>query len=757
MKKLTARALPFQLPGYPDYLAALLHARGISDAARAALFLNPTLDQLHEPLLLNDMGKACTFIRQAAEKEQKVAVYGDYDADGVCASAILLETLSVLGITAFSYIPDRQAEGYGLNVEAIRILAKQADLLISVDCGVTAHEEAALARELGLRLIITDHHTLPENLPEADAIIHPGLAGYPDSSLCGAGVAWKLAYALLGIKEAEGLLDLAALATVADLVPLIGENRVITALGLKRMGDCSRPGLKALMRVAGMKEGKPISAEQVGYQLAPRLNAGGRLASAQSALKLLLTKDTAEADEVANLLDQLNRERRDVENQVVREAAGQLAGQDLSRMRSIVLSGSGWNTGVVGLAAGKLAERWNYPTIVLSQNGDELSGSGRSAGGIDLHLALSECRDLFHRFGGHKMAAGLSLPKENLEAFRVRFDAAVRAQLGEGDLYPEIIYDCPLRLSEVSLKTIESLVQMAPFGMGNPAPQFLLEGLSLVSSRAVGSEGAHLKMTVASGGTVREGIAFGQGTLQDELAGGFRLIASVDANEYNGRVSPQLKVKAVLPGEDAFVAAPGQEARALLWGLLASGDEKEPAGRARKLPEPKDSRGMLYIAFCAQTANALHKAWPMLQTSRGHAADPRGFSAIVFAPDWTKPFARYDTVVFADGLLTKGEEALAKKAANAKKCVVLSRSEALRGLLMTMCLSLEDLRLAYVSLRERKSNAPGLHHNAFLAARLILHELGLITLNGQDELLSMNQLQKIDPEKSRLYRLLSKP
>jgi single-stranded-DNA-specific exonuclease len=757
MKKLTARALPYQLPGYPDYLAALLHARGISGEAQAARFLNPSLDQLHDPLLLHDMGKACDLIIQAAEKKLKVAVYGDYDADGVCASAIVLEALSMIGISAFSYIPDRQTEGYGLNSEAIRILAAQADLLISVDCGVTALKEAALARELGLRLIITDHHALPDELPLADAIVHPGLAGYPDSFLCGAGIAWKIACALLGVERAEGLLDLAALATVADLVPLSGENRVITALGLKKMAGSHRLGLKALKRTAGIREGKPVSAEQVGYQLAPRLNAGGRLASAQSALNLLMTEDTEEAEILAKELDRLNRERRDVESQVIREAAHQLFGQDMSRTRSIVLSSPGWNTGVVGLAAGKLAERWNYPTIVLSENGDELSGSGRSAGGIDLHQALSECRDLFHRFGGHRMAAGLSLPAENLQAFRERFDAAVRRQLGVEDLLPEIVYDCPLALSEVSLKTIQNLEQLAPFGMGNPAPLFLLDRLSLVSSRAVGSESAHLKLTVASGGTVREGIAFHQGGLQGGLADGFQLIASVDANEYNGRVSAQLKVKALLPGEDAFAPAPGQEARALLRGLLASGDEKEPVNRVMKPPEPKGSRGMLYAASCAQTANALHKAWPMLQTSLGLAADPRGFSAIVLAPDWTRPFARYDTVIFADGLFTKGEAALARKATGACRCDVLPESEALRSLFATLRLSLEDLRLAYVSLLQRAASVPNLHPNAFLAARLVLEELGLITLNGQDELQSIISVQKIDPDKSRLFRLLSKP
>ncbi len=758
MRKLTARALPWHLPGYPDYLAALLHARGISDTAQAERFLNPSPDQLHDPFLLHDMNVACGLIRMAAEQKMSVAVYGDYDADGVCASAILISTLRELGISGFSYIPERLSEGYGLNMDAVRTLSEKAGLLISVDCGVTAVEEVALAKKLGMRVILTDHHALPETLPPADALVHPLLPGYPEPHLCGAGVVWKLACALLGQEKAMDSLDLAALATIADMVPLVRENRVITALGLLKMANTGRPGLRALMRVAGLREGAPVQAEQVAFQLAPRLNAGGRLSTAQGALSLLLTRDGDEAYRIAGELDQLNRERRDVESKVLREAAARLRGADLSKSRSLVLAGEGWNPGVVGLAASKLAERWNYPTVILSQTGEELSGSGRSAGGIDLYMALKACGDLFTRFGGHKMAAGLSLPAENLRDFQERFDMAVREQLGADDLIPETVYDCPLPLDQVSLETIGALDRLSPFGLGNPSPLFLLEGLSLLSARAVGNDGAHLKLTVAGNGAVREGIAFNQGELFGTLGASLRLVSSVDRNEFNGRVSAQLKVRAVLPGEDAFTEDPLAESDAILRELLEGTGTEEKAQMIeyiRGVPEFSGTRGTLIAARCAKTANALYRRFPHVQTFTGNAYDQRGFHAIVCAPDWSLPFARFDRVVFADGLLCNGEAARAQKATGADELLAMPASEALGELLKALHLSVEDLRHAYVLLRQGQTANLCANPAAERTALMILNELGLIQLDDSLAFAGMRPARNISPQESALFRALS--
>lgn len=760
MRKLTARAVPYQMPGYPDYLAALLHARGVMDQAQAERFLNPDASQLHNPFLMHGMEAACALIHGAAQEKQLVAVYGDYDADGVCACAILLSALAALGIQAFPYIPARLSEGYGINAEAIQALAPQAKLLISVDCGITAVNEVLLARRLGMRVILTDHHTLPDTLPQADAIIHPQLAGYPEPSLCGAGVAWKLACALLGTEKAMNSLDLAALATVADLVPLQGENRVIVSLGLKALMQTTRPGLKALMRVSGMKEGAPVQSEHVAYQLAPRLNAGGRLATAQEALNLLITEDAEEAASLAAQLDLLNRERREVEQQALREASAQLAQVDLSRFRSIVLCGTDWNPGVVGLTAGKLAERWNYPSIVLTRNGGELTGSGRSAGGVDLHAALQACAPLLSRFGGHRMAAGLALAPDSLEAFRQCFDQAVRHQLGQEDLVPETVYDTVLPLQQVNLDTVRKLEQLAPFGLGNPSPAFLIEGLSLVSARAVGADAAHLKLTVAQNGAVREGIAFGQGRSLAGLGQDIALVGSVDQNEFNGRVSAQLKVKALLPGRVALAEDALAQARAILAALTASPDPVQmDAGSVRQvegIPQIEGSRGTLLVAYTAQTANELHARFPYWMVVTGNAADPRAFHAILYAPDWTAHFAGYHRLVFADGVPCEQAAMAALLKTGAREALCLTQSAALQSFLKALAPSLEELRGAFQALRSGRCAGLTDSPHKDLAALKILEQLGLVQLDAQGQFVSLKQSQRVDPENSPLYRALAR-
>lgn len=753
MRKLTQRALPKSLPGYPDYLAALLHARGITTPQQAEAYLSPSADQLHDPFLLKDMDKACALLKAAADQGQTVVVYGDYDADGVCASAILLDALHSLGLSAFSYIPTRLSEGYGLNAEAVKTLARQASLLLSVDCGITAHEEVALARELGLTVILTDHHTLPETLPPADAIIHPQLGGYPNPSLCGAGVAFKFACALLGFEKARENLDLAALATVADLVPLVGENRVLVSLGLEAMAGTRRLGLQALMRVSGIKEGTTVKAEHVAYQLAPRLNAGGRLTTAQDAMNLLTTASREEALNLAVMLDQLNRERREVEQQSLKEATAQLAGQDLSRRRSLVIFGENWNPGVVGLTAGKLAERWNMPCIALTRNGEELSGSGRGAGGIDLYAAIDACSSLLTRFGGHKMAAGLAMKPENLEAFREGFDQAVKAQLGEEDLVPEVVYDTTLPLQAVSLDTIKSLDRLAPFGLGNPAPVFLLENLSLVSAKAVGSDQSHLKLTVAQEGAVREGIAFSQGKALASLGKEISLVAAVDPNEFNGRVSPQLKVKALLPGDSPFAEDRAAQARAVCaalgHGILVDG-ETPAASLEQSLPLPIGTRGSLYLAYTHQAANAAYQRLGSVSTFVGSAADPRSFNALVYAPDPSLPFAAYRRLVFVDGVPSKAAVSLLAQAAKASEAIALPSDAALSGLMESLRPDLQELRDAYKALRLGQPAHPDPGKEMVYLA--VFAQLGLVELDGRGRLVKLLPMKHIHPDQSPLYR-----
>ncbi|MDD4080711.1 MAG: single-stranded-DNA-specific exonuclease RecJ [Eubacteriales bacterium] len=750
MYKLTQRAQAASLPGYPDYLATLMSARGIRTPAEAEAFLNPAREQLHDPMAMQGMAEACRVIRKAISQGQVIAVYGDYDADGVCASAILLEALGELDAAVFSYIPDRLEEGYGLNVGAIRQISEKAGLIISVDCGITAMEEVRLAKELELDVIITDHHALQGDPPPADALVHPALGDYPFPSLCGAGVAFKLASALLGEEAGLKYLDLAALATIADLVPLIGENRVIASLGLKALAASRRPGLIALMRAAGVKEGAGVSASQVGFQLAPRLNAGGRLKTAEDALRLLLTRDAGEAAEKAGILDALNQERQLVERDVLAKAEAQVKGQDLSLCRSLVVAGDGWNSGVVGLAAGKLAERYQYPAIVLSQLGEELVGSGRSAGDIDLFSALSACAPLMKRFGGHKMAAGMTLEAKNLPAFREAFDQAVREQLGDGDLIPETAYDFPLGLEMVTVENARLLSRLAPFGIGNPAPVFLLEDVPLRSARAVGSSGAHLKLSLGEGAAFRDAIAFSKGHLAGNLPGVATLVGAVEENSYLGRVTAQVNVRALFPGKTAYPDKPAAEQQAMLHILAALPE----AGNAPSLqalgalPATLPARGTLLVAWCRETAEALHKRYPQLLTWMGAADDPRAFSAILYLPDWDRGFSPFDRVIMADGLIHPQEAVMMANTVAGAELLACPQSRALEMALESLRIGKDALREAYVGLRE----GFGASHPAALP---ILSDLGLVALDNAGAFAGMKDMRRCEPHDSALYRRLN--
>ena len=749
MFKLTQRAQPSSLKGYPDYLAALLCARGIKTPAEAEAFLNPAREQLHDPMAMHGMAEACRVIRHAISRGQTIAVYGDYDADGVCASAILMETLAELGATVFSYIPDRQEEGYGLNTDAVREISRKAGLVISVDCGITAVEEAGLAKELGLQIIITDHHAAQGELPPADALVHPALGSYPFPSLGGAGVAFKLACALMGEEPGIRYLDLAALATIADLVPLMGENRVIASLGLKALAETQRPGLVALMRVAGAKEGTGVSASQVGFQLAPRLNAGGRLDTAEDALKLLLTRDAGEALVLAARLDDLNHQRRQVEKEVVEAAQMQVAKEDLSLSRSLVVAGEGWLSGVVGLAAGKLSERYQYPAIVLTRQGEDLVGSGRSAGNIDLFAALSACAPLMKRFGGHKMAAGMTLDKKALPAFREAFDQAVREQLGKDDLIPETAYDYPLGLERVTVENARLLSRLSPFGMGNPAPVFLLEDVPLSSARAVGNGGAHLKLSLGEGKESRDAIAFSQGHLAEKLPGAATMVGAIEENRYNGRVTAQVNVKALFPGKTAYLFDPLREQRAMLKALAAlpEGDTAGPRF-LDALPDALPTRGTLLVAWCHETAEDLHRRYPRLLTWTGAVDDPRGFSAILYLPDWGRDFSRFDRLIMADGLIHPQEAVMMANTVAGAELFTYPRSYLLDAALQSLRIGKDTLREAYVDIKQGREAA----HPAALP---ILGDLGLIALDAEGAFAGMKEIRRCEPNESALYRRLN--
>ena len=527
--------------GLPDWMSALLYARGIATEEEAQRFLHPSLSDLYDPFLLPGMEKTVELLRGAVARGDTILVYGDYDADGVCAASILMEVLHEEGASLAYRIPSRHTEGYGLNADAVREIAGKAKVLITVDCGVSNVEEIALAKELGLTVIVTDHHQPPEVLPEADVVMDPLLGDYPFPYLCGAGVALKICQALQGMAGVEKRLDLAALATVADIVPLRDENRVIVSEGLRRIRETSRPGLKALISAAGLDAS--VTADDIAFRLAPRLNAAGRLGDAKLGVHLLLTPDSAKAEHIAGLLEQANRTRQSLEREMTASAAAQLRLEALADAHVVVVSGEDWNPGLIGLTAGRLCERFHLPAVALSVHGDTAVGSCRSIPGVNIYRMLCACADVLEHFGGHEQAAGLTVKTDRIPLLRERLEQAVASAAPEECFLPSAEYDLAVPFRTWTPETLRMLSVLEPTGCGNPPPLFLLRGAEVQSLRRVGRDGSHLKLSVLDEDlSVVDGIAFGAGETAEESPLKLDLLYRPILNDFRGRTAIEAQV-----------------------------------------------------------------------------------------------------------------------------------------------------------------------------------------------------------------------
>ena len=530
--------------GLPAWFSSLLYARGIRTEEEASRFLNPSADDLHDPFLLPGMRETVGLLRAAIADGKTIMVYGDYDADGVCASSILMEVLHEEGASLAYRIPSRHTEGYGLNAEAVRDIARKAQLLITVDCGVSNVDEVALAKELGLTVIITDHHQPPEVLPQADVVMDPLLGDYPFPGLCGAGVALKICQALQGMAGVEKRLDLAAIATVADVVPLRDENRIIVSEGLKRIAATARPGLRALLASAGLTP--PYSADDLAFRIGPRLNAAGRLGDAKLGVHLLLTPDPAKAENIAALLEEANRTRQRFEREMTAAALSGLSAESLAASHVILVSGEDWNPGLIGLTAGRLCDRFHLPTVALSIHGDTAVGSCRSIPGISIYRMLQACEDLLERFGGHEQAAGLTVKAENIPLLRERLEKVISAAAPEETFLPAMEYDLALPFRTWTPETLSLLSRLEPVGCGNPPPLFLLQDAEVQSIRRVGRDGSHLKLTLLDEDlSIDEGIAFGAGDTADESPRKLDLLYRPVLNDFRGRTAVEAQVAAI--------------------------------------------------------------------------------------------------------------------------------------------------------------------------------------------------------------------
>jgi single-stranded-DNA-specific exonuclease len=536
---------------FPPVLRQLLFNRGYATDAEARTFLRAVLDENTSPWALKGMKTAISRILQALDNDEKIVIYGDYDVDGVTSTALLVQTLQALNADVAPYIPNRFDEGYGLNMDALTELANaDTDLVITVDCGIRSIAEAEHARDLGLDLVITDHHHPGEILPPALAVINPKQAGdeYPEKMLAGVGIAYKIAEALLEKRPAYGLsahhlLDLVALGTVADLAPLSGENHALVRKGLKVMSHAQRQGLVSLAAVAGVNI-QEVNAMNIGFSLGPRLNAAGRLDSALAAYDLLMETDFMQAGQMAQALEVQNKERQAItrEMQAVAEAIA-LASGDAEDAFLLFAASPDFNEGVVGLAASRLVEQYYRPAIVGKVDEETTVCSCRSIAEFHITDALDQCADLLVRHGGHAAAAGFTVHNENVGELVSRLQAIATEKLRGVDLRPVVVADMELALDALSFEMYEHLQYLEPTGYGNPSPVFVSRDVQVKSSRTVGRDQSHLKLTVSQNGADVDAIAFRLGHLKSELPANVDVLYSFEINEWQGRKSLQLNVK----------------------------------------------------------------------------------------------------------------------------------------------------------------------------------------------------------------------
>lgn len=535
-----------------ELLATILVNKNITTQKEINEFLNPTRNDFFDPFLMNDMDIAIKRIKKAIENQEKVIIYGDYDVDGITSITVLKSFLKDVGLDVDYYIPNRLEEGYGLNKNAIdEIAKKEYKLMITVDCGISAIEEVDYANSLGIEVIITDHHEPGDEIPKALAVVDNKRKDnkYPFRELAGVGVAFKVSQALaqsINIREEEYLkyLDIVCVGTISDIVPLVSENRVITKLGLKLVKQTRNMGLRAIINSSGYSQ---INSTTISFGVAPRINACGRMGKAEQALKLLLSKDIYEVNKLTQELNSYNRERQEIEKEIFENVLTKIEQNNLAKNRTIVVGGENWHHGVIGIVSSKITEKYFKPSILLSFEEDGTGkGSGRSIPGFDLHEALMKCENCLEKFGGHSMAVGLTIKKENLEQFYKEFEKIAEENEIE-NIIPIINVDAKIELDKIDKSVVEDLKQLEPFGEANKTPTFALKNIRIDSIRAL-SEGKHLKLTLRENNQIINAIGFNIGELAEAYKIGDKIdIAGVlEINTFNGIDNLQINIKDIM-------------------------------------------------------------------------------------------------------------------------------------------------------------------------------------------------------------------
>ena len=532
-------------------LATILVNRNIIEEKQVEIFLNPTRKDFHDPYEMPDMEIAVDRIIKAINNKEKIIIYGDYDVDGITSITVLKRFLKDRGIEADSYIPNRLEEGYGLNKGAVeKIAEKEYKLMITVDCGISAIEEIEYANKLGIETIVTDHHEVGEKLPNAIAVVDCKRKDntYPFRELAGVGVVFKFIQAIaqkLGIDENECLkyLDIVCLGTISDIVPLVDENRVIAKLGLKLVSVTRNLGLRSILNSSGYTK---VDSNTISFGVAPRINACGRMGHAQEALKLFLSQDKEEVNELTKKLNDYNKKRQDIEKEIFNNAIEQIEQQREKERNTIVLGGENWHHGVIGIVASKITEMFFKPSILLCFEGEIGKGSGRSIPGFDLYEALTKCTNEIEKFGGHSMAVGITIKKENFEQFKQRFEEIAKEEKVE-EIVPVIQIDAKININEINKEMIESLKNLEPFGEGNKMPIFAFKNLKIDSIRAL-SEGKHLKLTLKENNYIINAIGFNMGNLAEmyKIGDKIDIVGVLEINTFGGVDNLQINIKDIM-------------------------------------------------------------------------------------------------------------------------------------------------------------------------------------------------------------------
>ena len=534
-----------------EMLANILVNRGITEERKIEVFLNPTREDFHDPYKMPDIKKAIARILQAKEQKEKIMLYGDYDVDGITSLTVLKKFLQSIDITADYHIPNRLSEGYGLNKETIeKCVQDNYKLMITVDCGISGHTEVEYANQLGLDTIITDHHEPLDTLPNAVAVVNPKRndSQYPFRDLAGVGVVFKLIQALgmeVGVDSKEYLkyLDIVCVGTISDIVPLVDENRVIAKLGLKLVQQTRNVGLKTLLYSAGIKK---VDSSAISFGVAPRINACGRMGHAEEALKLFLTDDYIQATEITQKLNEYNRIRQETEKNILTEALKKIEKEYLEEKDCIVLAGENWHHGVIGIVSSKITDIYYKPSVLLSIEGDIAKGSGRSIPGFDLHKALCASSDVLEKYGGHEMAVGLRLKKENIDKFKQTLRTIVKETEIE-NIIPIIYIDKLLTTKDLEIEKIEQLKYLEPYGEANKMPIFALKNFKIDSIRSL-SDGKHLKLTLKSENKIIDAIGFQMGELVNDYQLGDKIdiAGNIEINNFNNKKTIQMNIKSIM-------------------------------------------------------------------------------------------------------------------------------------------------------------------------------------------------------------------